>query len=137
MSTLAIKGHATCSKEVIEILEMLGGHNNSHNFLGRTEYNYYYIGNHNTISCIPKEKIDSSFVTFTIEEFFEKYPYKVGDKVQHKGATSCGIVYVIERMEWANNIGYEIRPLYDYYHIGLVKVFADELQPHKEKNNGK
>ena len=81
MSTLAIKGHATRSKEVIEILEMLGGHNNSHNFLGTTEYNYYYIGNHNTISCIPKEKIDSSFVIFTIEEFIEKFPYKIGDRV--------------------------------------------------------
>lgn len=58
----------------------------------------------------------------------------IGDKVQHKGATSCGTVYVIKHMKWVNNhIEYDIRPLYDYNHIGLVTLCADDLQPFKEE----
>ena len=83
--TLAIKGHSTRGQEVIEILEMLGGENYSYRLSGKlsgkTE-NYYYIGNYNGINYIPKEKLNDSFITFTLEEFIEKFPYKVGDKVK-------------------------------------------------------
>ena len=71
--------------------------------------------------------------TKTLEKLIEP-KFKVGDKVQHKGATSCGTVYVIESMELANNqIGYVIRPLYDYNHTGLVTVTEEDLQPYKEE----
>ena len=105
MAQLAIKGHSTRGKDVIKTLEMLGGHNNSHNFLGGTEYNYYYIGNYNTISCIPRERIDSSFVIFTLEEFLQEFPYKVGDKVVVKGLSEYP--KSIHFMKWFdNNIHY-------------------------------
>ena len=83
---LAIKGHSTRGQEVIEILEMLGGQNYSYRLsgklTGKTEYNYYYIGNYNSINYISKEKLNDSFITFTLEEFIKKFPYKVGDKVK-------------------------------------------------------
>lgn len=75
MANLAIRGHATRGKEVVEILEMLGG-KNIYNYGG--ERNMWYILEDYTISTdfdLNKEK------GFTLEEFLEKYPYKVGDKV--------------------------------------------------------
>ena len=78
---LAILGHKTRGKEVIKILEMLGGYNYSSCLLGKAKF-YYYIGNYNSISYISKEKLNDSFITFTLEKFIEQFPYKVGDKVK-------------------------------------------------------
>ena len=79
---LAIKGHSTRGKEVIELLEMLGG--NTFNSCMKIAYSnrVYYIGNNNAITWdyIGPEEIDK-YEIFTLEEFLEKYPFKVGDKV--------------------------------------------------------
>ena len=76
---LAIKGHATRGKEVIELLEMLGG-KNIHNLYGNNSFEYYVSGHailNDRLSIIE----DDDFVIFNLEEFLEKYPFKVGDKV--------------------------------------------------------
>jgi hypothetical protein len=78
---LAILGHQTRGKEVMKILEMLGGHIYSSGLLGKAKF-YYYIGNYNSISYISEEKLNDSFITFTLEKFLEQFPYKVGDKVK-------------------------------------------------------
>ena len=79
---LAIKGHLTRGKEVIEILEMLGGKNH-----------FYYDGTYKDliytidstleldIFNVNSPNIKDDYIVFTLEEFFEKYPYKVGDYV--------------------------------------------------------
>ena len=76
---LAIKGHPTRGEEVIELLEMLGG-KNIHNYGGT--FNECYAIDNNKICIIYTSvaKIDG-YVIFTLEEFLEKYPFKVGDKV--------------------------------------------------------
>lgn len=133
MAQLAIKGHAKRGKEVIEILEMLGGKIRYDRLAGNGLFSWYYINGNGYIDYKHYSLFDATTV-FTIEEFLEKFPYKVGDKVQSKGATSCGTVYVIEHMKWANNhIEYEIRPLYDYYHTGLGTLCVEDLQPYKEE----
>lgn len=69
---------------------------------------------------------------FTLEEFLEKFPYKVGDKVQHKGATSCGSVYEVDRMQWIDNhVEYTIKRLWHWndYHT----ITAKDLQPYEEE----
>lgn len=130
--TLAIKGHATRGKEVIEILEMLGGIN-TYACKAVKKTCFYFIVE-GEIDYDEERYITDEYTIFTLEEFLEKYPYKVGDKVQHKGATSCGTVYVIEHMNWVNNhIEYEISPLHDYNHVGLLTVFVEDLQPYKEQ----
>ena len=135
MANLAIKGHATRGKEVIEILEMLGG-KNIYSHFGETESYFFFIQD-GIIDCDEVRYADG-YIIYTIEEFLEKFPYKVCDNVQHNGATSCGTVYIIERIKWANNhIEYEIRPLYDYNHTGLVTVCAEDLQPYKEETMAK
>ena len=78
---LAIKGHSTRGKEVIELLEMLGG-SNIHNLSGNNSYAYYVNGHQNIIRGIEYIFGDEDMQFFTIEEFLEKYPFKVGDKVK-------------------------------------------------------
>lgn len=79
---LGIKGHSTRSKEVIKLLEMLGGKNHC-NLIGDDDRFFYYIYiNDNYIynSYIGPEELNG-YEIFSLEEFLEKFPYKVGDKV--------------------------------------------------------
>ena len=99
---LAIKGHSTRGKEVIELLEMLGGVNaDSHKGNFPDEWkSSYYIYRDNTIQFGRDEfLLKLKFVIFTLEEFLEKYPYKVGDIVK-TGKDEEG---VIKQMRWVNN----------------------------------
>lgn len=124
MANLAIKGHATRGKEVIEILEMLGGKNpyaisadaEDLSFTIRDDDNYI-------IACYPTGK----FVFFTLEEFLERFPYKVGDKVLYK---TYGIYLTIKTMKW-NSEKEQV-----FYRLDSKKLFVatvDELKPCKEE----
>lgn len=81
MAQLAIKEHPTRGKEVIEILEMLGGKNNKRLY-GECDKMVYLINSsyYGEITCMPY--VTDAYIVFTLEEFLEKFPYKVGDKVQ-------------------------------------------------------
>ena len=79
---LAIKGHPTRGKEVIELLKMMGGRdvgvlkgNHDYYVIDECENNLIKFYGHNYIRC-------HEFVVFTLEEFLEKYPFKVGDYVR-------------------------------------------------------
>ena len=126
MANLAIRGHATRGKEVIEILEMLGGVNKYHRE-GNVISLYYYIGRpthiYSTTEISPTE-----YFVFTLEEFLENFPYKVGDKVTIKERDK---VVTITDMSWRN--GREI--IYETIHNGdCYECFsAEELQPYKEQ----
>ena len=84
---LAIKGHPTRGNEVIELLKMMGGYKDS---LLKDEDiyddNYFYFiltEENNVIDGYPlkyKDKVDEDYVIFTLEEFLERFPYKVGDE---------------------------------------------------------
>ena len=86
---LAIKGHSTRGKEVIELLKMMGGTNpfsiNDGKGIGNKETNCYYISEDTATKYISWDYIGPEEIVkyqiFTIEEFLEKYPFKVGDKV--------------------------------------------------------
>ena len=82
MAKLAIKGHATRVNEVIEILGRLGG-SNAFGHIGNNPRAIYYIDEtyKNFITCSETKKV-CDCVIFTLEEFLEKFPYKVGDKVR-------------------------------------------------------
>lgn len=127
---LAIKGHPTRGNEVIEILEMLGGKNTI--LVGKDVQCFYYIDTNNnfmrlghTNYCNPKD-----FIIFTLEEFLEKYPFKVGDKVLLNNQ-----VKVIKSIRWdckKSEIIYTLET-----NINGVKteyqVFNYDLQPYKEE----
>lgn len=125
---LAIKGHATRGKEVIEILEMLGGKNNGYN--GCDQLFYYYIDNNDNIIGTTKLHIGKSFKIFALEEFIKKFPYKVGDKVKVCG-DNLGVIismrweidYVVYKVKLSKN-GYE------------TSKTSENLQPYKEETMG-
>lgn len=123
MATLAIKGHPEKGNEVIEILRMLGGNNRS--LLFGDSPLYYAIDREGIISTHCEEQV----IQFSLEEFLEKFPYKVGDKVVYK---IYGIHSKIKTMLW-NKEKEQV-----FYHLDSNKLFvatADELKPLKEKTN--
>ena len=124
MANLAIQGHATRGSEVIALLEMLGGKNTAH-FKGEKAGLAYYIEVDKSICCIDIEfEYHTEFYKITVEEFEEKFPYKVGDKVSSKYLKN----YEISKMEWEsinNRVIYKLR--------GMGWYSADELQPYKEE----
>ena len=97
---LAIKGHSTRGEEVIELLEMIGGIN-CYNLYGDENYACYIIENGEIKGC---EYIfgDEDMYLFTLEEFLEKYPFKVDDKVVYtKFGDNCdNYPETIESMKW-------------------------------------
>ena len=95
---LAIKGHPTRGKEVIELLEMLGGINNE-GYIGTNTWKdeYYFLDN----GCIHAYNWCDG-IKFTLEEFLEKYPFKVGDKVFLYDNITEGCV---TGMEWDEDKG--------------------------------
>lgn len=93
---LAIKGHEKRGAEVIALLEMLGGINVD-NLYGDDFYYYYYITDDKEIDAVVFKYSDDEACIFSLEEFEEKYPYKVRDRVQFKGVTFLDPVYEIEQ----------------------------------------
>ena len=84
---LAIKGHPTRGKEVMELLEMMGGHAAFINTISNNTDKAFFISDYE--NCFYRKSIrfipDSSkemedFKIFTLEEFLERFPYKVGDE---------------------------------------------------------
>ena len=130
MANLAILGHTTRGEEVIEILEMLGG-KNLNNFNGASNM-YYLIG-----LIVPKilgvgklelDKSDEQFTYFTLEEFLEKFPYKVGDKVCYQPNLQIDTICISEiiSMKWADNSVI-------YFTSNGHSLHACDLQPYKEE----
>lgn len=124
MALLAIQGHSTRGKEVISLLEMLGGINDLFKLDGLTENFIYYIypeHNNNIYSAI----IPTNQIVFTLEQFEEKFPYKIGDKVyniiHNENQTITKIAWDFQENEvvyQTNNNEY---------------VFVNYLQPYKEE----
>lgn len=126
MANLAIRGHNTRGKEVIEILEMLGG-NNRKNCWGVFETRLYLI---NAFGDIEDRNLndDSNYHLYTIEEFIKQFPYKVGDKVNYvKYNDEYPSVHTIQRMRWT---GTTIEYLLDSSDFSAL---TKDLQPYKEQ----
>ena len=77
---IAIQGHSTRGKEVIQILESLGG-NNLYMMTG-SRFNYYYINSYYNIDGNSLEFVKKlGYTIYTLEEFEREFPFKFGDKV--------------------------------------------------------
>ena len=126
LKKLAIKGHISRGKEVIKLLEMLGG-SNIHNFSGDNSYAYYAINGHqNEIRAGEYIFGDEDMCFFALEEFLEKYPFNVGDFVRIPEYESE--VRICE-MQWD---GFEIQ--YKVYRVDEEEWYAnDELLEYNNK----
>ena len=98
MSILAIRGHEIRNKEVIGLLEMLGG-KNQWNYRGDRVACAYYLNNDKIINYTSDYE-GSTLKVFTIEEFLKKYPYNVGDRVI---ITETQKMVTITGMFWMND----------------------------------
>lgn len=127
---LAIKGHATRGKEVIEILEMLGGKNVCNYGCDVTSY-IYSIDVKGTINWyIPHP--DSPLAIFSLEEFIKKFPYKVGDKV--KSVRINNLIGRITNVRWHSNENQIIYTVeWNDVTTSTLSYFARGLQPYKEE----
>lgn len=130
MKNLVIKGHATRGKEVIELLEMLGGKNSTKLVGSASSCGYYIDSDGNIAYHYYSSSYFNDAIQFTLEKFLEKYPYKVGDYV------------------YINSIDYQgpgiIQNLYWYDDKNIIRYFVEsnrcnaywevnELLPQKEQ----
>lgn len=123
MANIAIKGHATRGREVIEILEMLGGKNFKGHY-GISISIYYYIDEEKEISGARGERLQN-YTIFSLDEFLKKYPYKVGDKVR----TIYGRTGVINVLIWSkrdNCIKYGLEADCDSLYYANELVLSEE-----------
>lgn len=127
---LAIKGHPTRGKEVIELLEMMGGDKIYSHWNGDQENMRYFINGQGNIDngCLMANRIYCE--DFTLEEFLEKYPFKVGDKVQ---VLKSGKVFTIGNMIWDD----EDCDIYYYNAVDIEYYNAEELKLYKETDTVK
>lgn len=130
MAELAIKGHKERGKEVIALLEMLGGKNGSTaSCEGIMEDHCYYIGDNQKIAFVESKYCSMLFgrEAFTLEEFEALYPYKLRDKVLYKGN-----VHWIRGMLWT---GDEIRYKINYSDgFSLTHLKVTDLKPYIEED---
>lgn len=134
MANLAIKGHATRGREVIALLEMLGG-NNANNCYGRFCDRVYYINENGYIDqdFISHIEQNTKFIIYSLVQFEEKFPYEVGDKV--KDARINDSFGRITNVRWDDN---ETQIIYVVEWDDAIKskltYFAGGLQPYKEES---
>ena len=125
---LGIKGHQTRGNEVIKILETLGGVNR-YNVTGCLNKYFYYISkNYKDIEStyIGPDEI-KGYEIFSLDDFLEKYPFKVGDRVRIPEYES---EVRIDKMYWD---GYEIQ--YEVFTDEVETYSAEELNQWNESNN--
>ena len=132
---LAIKGHPTRGNEVIALLEMLGGDNIDTQCRGIEVDFYYYIdtyGNINYDDCL----IEDEAKFFTLDEFYEKYPFKVGDIVKFDDSLNTG---TITNMSWHNeDIVYRVQSNHikewkQTFSVNILKKYTDMETKDKAK----
>ena len=120
---IAIRGHELRGKEVIQILESLGGINEC--LLDGSALLYYYIDYYDdkTIHCHDDIYVNKYCEKYTLEEFEKKFPFKIGDKVFHKALKDYFEIIKFD-------------PSYDYpYQIKGKEVFnckSEALEFYKE-----
>ena len=122
---IAIKGHASRGKEVIQILESLGG--NNYNCLNANAPRlYYYNGNFNYIDYIHRELINrDTCKLYTLEEFEKEFPFKIGDKVIY--SYTPNFVGTVVDIKFDDNIPYRVDIKGTIY-----TCWKTNLKPYKE-----
>lgn len=134
---LAIKGHQTRGKEVIELLKSLGGKEPAPGqWCGSYKSNIYFI---NKVGDIDYEFAqDPAYQTthkiYTLEEFEELYPFKVGDKVQYTGTAisfNKDNICTITGLHWnhaLNQVFYILDNKYQCSHKWIAPMKQKELK---------
>lgn len=94
---IAIKGHLKRGREVIQLLESLGGINKWNHTGGCVNY-AYYIDRCGNIYSFGISGYHGDRKIYTLEEFEKEFPFKIGDKVTIVGIPD--FPKTITKMEW-------------------------------------
>lgn len=125
---LALRGHSTRGDEVIKLLEMMGV-SNIHNLSSCNDYAYYVNYCHQNI-IRGGEYIfgDENMQLFTLEEFLEKYPFKVGDKVYTKSNAEGTIINMFwNGIEVLYQLSSECVNALGYFHRNELKLYKEKV----------
>ena len=133
---LAIKGHLTRGKEIIELFKMMGGCECG--YCGGGTGLYYYISQFGNIEASCKLNDFGTYIVYTLEEFLEKYPFKVGDKVFLYDNITEGCVTGMEWDEIKGTVKYcvytsaecwcDVKELLKYNAIDLVEKHLEDCK---------
>ena len=122
---IAIQANPTRGKEIISLLESLGGSNST---LGDNGEVYtYYIDKNNIIRY---DNAPKDYKVYTLEEFEKEFPFKVGDEVLHKKHKA--IVEMFVPREKCYYIRYSNPPIDGIYYTKWTT--ATELKMKEERN---
>lgn len=102
---IGIIGDEERYKEVGEILTMLGGHNKK-GFAFNDEKRIYFIGKDDDVITSMTIGNKDIFRLFTVKQFWETYPYKVGDTVSYKGSEWTTKIIGVREVD--GTIGYRL-----------------------------
>jgi hypothetical protein len=103
MPKLAIIEHNERNKDVISIFQSLGGNSKKTKVtkvIGNKPYWVYYIDDDGNVVYNYPKYVKKTHKLFSLEEFEEKYPYKIGDKVI---INNCNTPCSILSMNWNGN----------------------------------
>lgn len=118
---IAIQGHPTRGKEVIQILESLGGKNVEG--LTGTYETFYYIDDKNEIGDDHKKNISPTYKLYTLKEFKKEFLFKIGDRVISKTTDFIGTI-----TKFKGNGCYYVK----YDNGNLACAFGQNLELFKE-----
>lgn len=102
---IAIQGHLDRGKEVIQILESLGGRN-TFNYNGDYIRTAYFIGMDYSIYGFCTDSPKVGFKVYTLEEFEKEFPFKIGDKVIYDYTPN--FVGTVVNIKFDDNIPYRV-----------------------------
>ena len=124
MAILVFKGHSTRGDELRELLEMLG---DNRQLKGTFKGFYYWIEDGQvTASDVHPE----NSIIYSLEEFLEKYPYKVGDEVEYKSIGDANLKSKIIYMEWCNALN-QVLYTTEEAHVISTEDIIETNQPPK------
>lgn len=130
---LAIKGHPTRREEVIKLLEMMGGNDSNAFRCNNPNLIYYVLDYHTRWDYIGPEEIDE-YNIFTLEDFLEKFPFKVGDFVRIPEYES---EVRILKMKWcpvSEHIEYLVCPKDEEEWFTADELLEDNDNPNKTRD---
>ena len=122
---IAIKGHLKRGREVIQLLESLGGINKWNQTGGCVTY-AYYIDHCNNIYSFGTSGYHGDRKIYTLEEFEKEFPFKIGDIVLITGTKSPNKIIALEL--YMNRLCYKLNNglHYDSETLTIYKEMKEE-----------
>ena len=118
---IAIKANPNRGKEIISLLESLGGTKTT--LSGDGELYTYYIDDNNVIRYANAPK---NYKVYTLEEFEKEFPFKSGDKVKDCSDGEIGVITDLTFID--NMLIYNV----DFVNSGQAFMLTEHLKSYKE-----